>query len=149
MGIGVKLRHSGRKSEEELKIAKQVVEIKPRLPAPVTLNSYQTDLWVAVINTKPADWFQADTAKLLESYCKHCYQAMMLDSQMDNFDPEWLLTDEGLDRLKKLTDMREKHTRQITAISRSMRLTQQSQYDTQQASRKNKNSGPANKPWES
>lgn len=95
--------------------------------------------------TKPSDWFARDTHELLISYCKHTAIVRSLDRQIDGFPVGDLDDKEGLDRYKTLTDMREKHTRALTALSRSMRLTHQSQYRPETAARRA--TGTARKPW--
>ena len=123
------------------------MEVTPRQPPPAELSEIEAGIWLSVTNTKPADWFQADTTLLMIGYCKHGSTAMLLDRQIDGFDPGWLATDEGIDRFRKLTDMREKQTRAINALSRSMRLTQQSKYDLKVASTTAKKA-TSKKPWE-
>lgn len=89
-------------------------------------------MWQTVVNTKPADWFTADTLPLLRSYVRHCYQAAKIDAEMDkvigrNF------TDKVALKFEKLQKMRERETAKIMALARSMRLTHQSQVDPERA----------------
>ena len=113
---------------------------------PPDLTEFQASIWARVVNTKPADWFTADTHDLLASYCRHVSTAAVLDQKVDEFRPEWLCDDEGMDRYRKLLDMREKQTRAITSLARSMRLTQQSKWQPVTADRKASKGGK--KPWE-
>ena len=140
------MKQRGRKSASELSVAAPVQNI-PRLPPPPELPEYEAHLWTSIVNTKPADWFQADSLPLLVSYCKHISQAHTLDRQIADFDPEWLKKDEGLKRYKVLTDMRERESRAQTALARSMRLTQQARVEPKTAGRaSNKTQDKA--PWE-
>jgi len=41
----------------------------------------------------------------------------MLDQELAGFAPEWLKDDSGIERYRKLTDMREKQTRAITSLA--------------------------------
>jgi len=85
-----------------------------------------------VVNTKPADWFTADTLPLLRSYVRHCYQAAKIDYEMDKVI-EKDFTSELVERFEKLHKMRERESAKIMALARSMRLTQQSQVDPERA----------------
>jgi hypothetical protein len=133
----------GRKSAAALSVVPGIPGGRPEPPEGLT--EEQAEVWRSIVATKPADWFERDTHKLLVSYCKHASIASALDREIDTFDPEWLRDKEGLDRYKSLTDMREKHTRALTALSRSMRLTHQSQYRAESAATKQRKSA---KPWE-
>lgn len=140
------MKQRGRNTAGGLKVV-DTVEVCPRLAPPAELSEYEASVWHSVVNTKPAEWFQADTRQLLIAYCKHCSTALVLDSQLDEFKPQWLADSDGLDRYRKLTDMREKQTRAINALSRSMRLTQQARYDTQKAAVADRKAS-GKKPWE-
>lgn len=117
-----------------------------RVRAPCDLTEFQTAVWNRVVDTKPSDWFTADTHDLLASYCRHVSTAAVIDQKIDEFRPEWLADDEGMDRYRKLLDMREKQTRAISALARNMRLTQQSKWQPATAHRKSDKGGK--KPWE-
>lgn len=132
----------GKKSAAALSVVPAPTETRPEPPAELT--DEQAEVWRSVVATKDPNWFSDDTHKLLVSYCKHASIAAALDREIDEFDPQWLRDAEGLDRYKTLTDMREKHTRALTALSRSMRLTHQSQYRPESSSSKT----PKRKPWE-
>ena len=140
-----------RKSAASLTIA-HPTELCPRLAPPPELSEYEASIWHRVVNTKPAEWFKNDTEQLLISYCRHCSQASIVDIQLKDFEPGWLADKEGLDRYEKLCRLRDLQSKQINALSRSMRLTQQSQYDAAKAGRKSggykgaENAGK--KPWE-
>lgn len=131
----------GRKSTGELYAAP--VEAIPRAAPPGDLSAFEAECWMAVVNTKPADWFGSDTLPLLRSYVRHCYQAKKIDDEMDKiidspfFEPigldekqETVLAGLAFERLQK---MREKESAKIMALARSMRLTQQSQVDPERA----------------
>lgn len=140
------MKQRGRNTSGSLK-AVGTLEVCPRLAPPAELSEYEASVWHSVVNTKPAEWFQADTLQLLVSYCKHCSTALVIDRQLSVFNPDWLADDEGLDRYRKLTDLREKQTRAINALSRSMRLTQQARYDTQKAAVADRKATGKSKPW--
>lgn len=127
----------------------KAVAVQQRMAPPGELSELEASVWNSVVNTKPADWFQDDTRQLLIAYCKHASTAMVLDQAIADFDVKWLADDEGMNRYKSLTDMREKQTRAINALSRSMRMTQQARYDTQKAAVANRKESGAKKPWQS
>lgn len=115
----------GRKSQAELGLAKP---LKSMAEPPPELSASEASLWRKVVATKPADWFLKDTEQLLIAYCRHASQAAVLDGEIGRFEASWLSTDEGLDRYRKLLDMRDRQTATLVRLSRSMRLTQQSRY---------------------
>ena len=142
------MQQRGRKSHGALVAAENVAQI-PRAAPPGDLSDYEAAIWSAVVNTKPADWFQADTLPLLLSYCKHVATAATIDRELAAFDPAWLRDDEGLKRYKVLTDMRERESKTQITLARSMRLTQQSQIIPQTAGTVAKKSRAMTaKPWE-
>ncbi|HWR79877.1 MAG TPA: hypothetical protein VN303_06735 [Pseudomonas sp.] len=79
-----------------------------------------------MINARPADWFGPEHAGMLEQYCRHKVQADLVAQQLQSFDPAWLADDDGLQRFDKLSAMQDRESKTITALMRSMRLTQQS-----------------------
>lgn len=143
------MKQRGRKSiSGGLAVLADVIAI-PRLPPPPELNEFEAHVWTATVNTKPSDWFQADTLPLLLSYCKHVSHSYTIDREIAAFEPEWLRTDDGLKRYKVLTDMRERESRALTALARSMRLTQQAQSHPVTAGRQaEKSKGASKRPWE-
>lgn len=136
----------GRKSAASL----AVVTTLPgqRAEPPRELTKAQAEVWRAVVSTKPADWFTEDTHPLLMAYCRHVVTATVLARQIDGFNPDWLADEDGLKRYEKLLAMRERETRAMTALARSMRLTQQSRYKAETAATKASSVGSGRKPWE-
>lgn len=123
------MKQRGRKSSSHLATVAPVEPI-PRQAPPGDLTDYEAAIWTAVVNSKPADWFDASTLPLLLSYCKHVSHAADLDQEIADFNPKWIRDEQkpnAVSMYKFLLDAREKETRAITALARSMRLTQQSQ----------------------
>lgn len=141
------MNQQGRKSAESKAILTPV-EIKQRIKPPCDLSQFEASIWMQVVDDKPADWFGGDSVELLKSYCKHVAQANLIDQQLALFDSEWLADKEGLDRFEKLNRLRDLNTKQINALSRSMRLTQQAKYDAAKAARKGGPSPTEKKPWQ-
>lgn len=141
------MKQRGRKSAGKLAVANPV-EALPRHAPPESLRAVEAEIWLMVTNALPADWFGRDQLPLLLAYCKHSARAQLLDEQIDAFEPKWLKQDEGLRRYDKLLAMRERETRQITSLARSMRLTQQSRTHKDAAATAAASSKtPSDKPW--
>jgi hypothetical protein len=138
------MNQRGRKSVGALTAA-QVETIRRHAP-PESLSDLEAEIWVMVVDALPADWFGRDQLPLLLAYCKHSARAQLLDEQIDTFDRQWLKDDDGLKRYDKLLGMRERETRQITSLARSMRITQQSRTHKDKAGSMAKKAG-GDKPW--
>lgn len=138
-----------RKSKLELSVVSPIGEVK--LPvAPADLTELQQIIWMAVVNDKGADWWDVATLPLLRSYVVHESQAQVVDKLINDIDPIYLTTEDGLDRYKDLAKIRALHTGKIESLATKMRLTHQSRYGARQAdtaSRKS-SSKSGTKPWE-
>jgi len=136
----------GRKSTAALTTT--VVPLGKLPPPPPRLSDYEASLWDAIVATKPADYFQADTLPLLEAYCCHVATYQMIDALVRKFDPETLAREESAAKLfDKFSRLRENESKATLALARSLRLTQQARYTPRTAARQNaKVSG--GRPWE-
>lgn len=121
-----------RKSVAALAIA-SVAPGAVRLPPPATLTQAERGLWLAVVNSKPAEWFGPEHAPLLANYVRHSLAADVLTQQLHDFDPEWLKDDDGLKRYGRLLVMRERETRAASSLATRMRITQQGVYRADKA----------------
>lgn len=83
-------------------------------------------MWIAVVNTRPANYFTTDQLPLLRSYVRHCYQAQKIDEEMDKVI-EKRFTNAVVQKFELLQKMRERESAKIMALARSMRLTHQAQ----------------------
>ena len=133
----------GRKAAAALAVAAPVEQI-PRAAPPGQLSDFEASIWQQVVATKPADWFQADTHPLLVSYCKHVGQMAHVDRLVADCPP--VKDDEDLKRLDMLYKMRDRESRAISGLARSMRLTQQSRYTPQRSATVDSKVAKA-KPW--
>lgn len=123
--------------------------VKRPLP-PEELTPDQADEWRAVVDRLPADWFPRETHAILAEYCKHVVTGRHIgqmiariespESQREPVDGE-----DGfdLDSYDDLLKMRERESRTIMALARTMRITQQATYDP-----KRKKGTVTAKPWE-
>ncbi len=130
----------GRQSAASLAIAR----IDERLSPPADLTEAQRNIWVQVVNSRPADWFGIEHTGLLTQYCRHKVQADLLAAELEGFDPGWLKDTEGLRRYDKLSAMMDRESKAITMLLRSMRLTQQSLIRADKAVKSTR----TRKPWE-
>ena len=135
----------GKKSAASLAVVQVLPGQRPEPPAELT--EAQASVWRAVVQTKPADWFTDDTFPLLAAYCRHVVAARALSEAVDRFDMSLLADEEHIKHYDKLLAMRERETRAVLALARSMRLTQQSRYDAKRASTAATQT-QARKPWE-
>lgn len=115
----------GRKSAASLAVASATTHSHRLAPAP-NLTPAQKAVWVSVVNSKPADWFDESHGPMLAQYCRHKVTADLIAQQQEVFDPVWLTNDDGLKRFDKLAACLERETRSMIALMRTMRLTQQS-----------------------
>jgi hypothetical protein len=84
---------------------------------------------------------------MLIQYCRHKVQSDLIAQQLEEFDPAWLVDDDGMKRFDKLGAMLERETRAINALLRSMRLTQQSLYNAKSANTASQGN-KGRKPWQ-
>jgi hypothetical protein len=128
--------------------ALSVVATHPRPEPPGDLSEQQRATWVAVVATKPADWFGADSFPLLVAYCKAIEVYGVIAAQVETFDAEWMLTPEGLNRYDKLTKILDRQAKQLSSLATKMRLSQQSRMSERKAETAHQKNGGERKPWE-
>lgn len=136
----------GRKSAAALAVVTSLPGQRPEPPEELTED--QAEEWRAIVGRMPAEWFTRETHGFLVAYCRHVITARRVTAQIEAFSPEWLATDEGLDRFDKLTKVREREQRAMAALGRAMRITHQSKYDLKVAGTKARDAGTIRKPWE-
>lgn len=133
----------GRKSSASLGIvtAPSRIETVPRQRAPHDLTDEETEVWAAVVNAEPADWFSPSTVPLLAQFCRHVIHARRIAELIERATADSTLALEAYDLLLK---MQERESRAIAALATKMRITQQSTTNH----RGNKRPSAARKPWE-
>lgn len=114
---------------------------------PERLTEAQADAWRAIVATKPHDWFGPETYPLLVEYIRATEQADLIARELEEFDPEWLRDEDGLDRFEKLNRLVDAKSSSLARLATKMRLSQQSRYSEKSAHTAAKNVGPAAKPW--
>lgn len=132
----------GRKSLAALEVVSaKPVEAVERLKAPDDLVDEEVEVWAAVVDTMPADWFTPATVPLLKQYCRHSVQAKRIAEMIERAtsDPQLNITD--WDRLLK---MQERESRTLSSLAVKMRISQSATRND----RGNRNTRPTRKPWE-
>lgn len=131
----------GRPSSAALEISTPAMQAVDRLSAPHDLTDEETEVWVAVTDSWPADWFTPATAPLLTQYCRHAIRARQIAELIEKAtsDPELSIKD--FDRLLK---MQERESRSISSLATKMRISQQSTTNH----RGNQKAQAHRKPWE-
>ena len=116
------MKQRGRRSAASLALP-EIASSVPRQAAPHDINDEETEVWAAVVNDMPADWFSPATRPLLTQYCRHVVQARRLSEMIERFtsDPEFTLKD-----YKGLLSMQKEESSIIRQLAASMRLAQQS-----------------------
>lgn len=135
------MKQRGRKSADAIATLTQIADLRP--PPPSDLPEPAQKLWREIVGTRPSDWFRPDTFPLLASYCRHCWHAAEIDRLIEKAFAEF----EGEERnaIPLLLKARERESRAMLALARSMRITQQAQYEPRTAARQALPS--TRKPW--
>lgn len=126
-----------RPSTESLRVA-AVTALPTRLDPPEDFPLAESAVWKDVVQTKPVDWFEADSAPLLAEYCRAKVMCDRLAGRIDNCGPE---------ELKDLLKMRDTESRRLATLGCKLRLTQQSRYTPKSAQTANK-APNAGKVWQ-
>lgn len=137
----------GRKSSAAASL--HVVHLPGQWPEPPErLTPSQATMWESIVVTKPHDWFGPDTYPLLVEYIRATEQADVLAKQLEDFDPEWLKDEDGLQRYEKLNRLADAKASSLARLATKMRLSQQSRYSEKAAHTASKQAGSAQaKPW--
>ena len=116
----------GRKSTAALA---SVTALPVRLLAPPhDLSAEQSEVWGAVVATKPADWFDAGSVPLLAAYCRAVVESRKVSALVESMTADMLLLDDGLKRYKDLRRLQAELSGEVNTLARAMRLTQQARY---------------------
>lgn len=131
----------GRPSSASLEIAARPVEVVERQRAPHELNDEETEVWAAVVNTMPADWFSPATVPLLVQYCREYVQARRVAELIEKATSDPDLSIKDYDRLLKV---QARQSATIRSLATTMRISQQATTNH----RGNQKKTSAKKPWE-
>lgn len=116
-----------------------------RLDPPCDLTDSEAELWVAVVESKPADWFQADSAPLLKEYVR----AVVMSDRLSLLVEAALAGDAGEDGLglKDALRLRDMESKRVASLGTKLRLTQQSRYTPKASATADRAAGGA-RPWQ-
>ena len=138
----------GRKSAAELSVIPIDVELRRPEP-PNALQEAEAMIWQEIVAALPSGWFNPSNEPLLAAYCRHIVPGNHLAALIKETE------DSGIESLKawdKLLMMRDRETRAVSSLARSMRFTQQAQMHPRTAGRAlTKSSAPKlweRKPWD-
>jgi hypothetical protein len=137
----------GKKSSAALSVVGVVASIS-RVAPPSSLTDAQRGLWLATVNSKPAEWFGDEHVPMLLEYVRHVSTADLLTREIEGFSPDMFADPEALKKLKTLTAMRAREAQVINALARSMRLTQQAVYRADKAATLTDRASSSRKPWQ-
>lgn len=111
-----------------------------RLAPPADLSEREAEIWRAVVETKPAEWFAPDSAPLLKEYVRAVVTCDRLAGTVEQAFKSGVPS-------KSLLDMRDKESRRSASLATKLRLTQQSRYRPDRAATADKQANGA-RPWE-
>ncbi|SFP98159.1 hypothetical protein SAMN03159463_05306 [Mesorhizobium sp. NFR06] len=139
----------GRKSSSELASIAIATMAAPAPDAPYDLSDEAAEIWRTIVATLPADFVPREMHDVLAAHCRHVATGRFISREIDRFTFDWLKVDGGIDRLAKLTAIRDREVRGALATARALRLTSQSRYRPERAAtaRQALASG-LEKPWE-
>ena len=142
------MRQRGRKSVSATTTPLTVISER-RLPPPADLTDVERSAWLAITSCRPGSWFDAASVPLLTALIRHQQSADVLASEIAQFDSKWLRDEDGLERYRSLLGMRERETRAMAALSRSLRLTPQSIHAVTAGRAVDQHrAAPASRPWD-
>lgn len=137
------MKQRGRKSAGELAVASPV-KVHTRPEAPVELTPEQADVWVAVVDRMPADWFADETFPLLCQYCRHTIEARRLAQLIDQ---ECARGETDVPAYLELLKAQQRETASLKAMAAAMRISQQSTR-TERAAGVEKRARTVARPWQ-
>jgi len=136
------------------KPAHEVVRALPgreerRPPPPEGMTEAQANLWRAITETEPGNWFDsAARQSLLRLYCEHaCFRAD-LQRLIDRTPVEKIVDEDSAKSFEAMLRARDREMKQLVSLATRMRLTNQSRYTPGAAGSAGKNNPTGPKPWE-
>lgn len=122
------MKQNGRRSAVELALVPTIASISSRLVAPPYLSAAARAVWQEVVSSRPADYFDAASVPLLETYAHATAEHRRLAALVAALDPV-----ADLDTLAKLSRLVDVHALRMGAAATKLRLSNQSRYDAQKA----------------
>jgi hypothetical protein len=116
------------------------IDAVARQSAPHELTDEQCEVWAAVVNTEPADWFSPSNVHLLAQYCRHAVSARHIAELIERAigDPDLKARD-----YSKLLEMQARESACMCSLSQKLRISPHSQ-----TNHRGNKKAKASKPWE-
>ena len=140
------MKQRGRKSAASLTVASISKRVQP--PPPESLDTKAADVWRTVMKSGAANMIRPEAYPVLIEYCRSVDRSDFLNSELQEFEQEWLKSDDGLKRYDKLLAMQERLTRVIASCAVKLRLTPSTQFHSATAARIAEQATGESKPWD-
>ena len=134
----------GRQSAASLSV---VTALPKRMPPPESLTEAQAQVWRDVVDAKPVGYFDAPAGHLLALFCGAVCSSDRLSEMINALDLAEIGEPRVLRQFDRLLSMRDRQTRLMTSLARSLRLTVQATRRADSAENRSVTSG-ARRPWE-
>lgn len=125
----------GRKSAAELELTPLVSSDTLPEPPYHLASDEAAEVWRSTLACLPSGWVAPEMHEILAAYCNHVATCRLITREIERFQFGWFKAKGGVERLNKLTSMRERESRAALAAARSLRLTNQSRMRPEAASR--------------
>lgn len=112
-------------------------------PVPAELSEVEAALWRETVESKPAEWFGADSWPVLKEYVR----AAVTCDALAVAAADAVLSKDG-DLIKAVLTTRDREARRMADLATKLRLTQQSRYTPQAAATADKRAN-GKRPWQS
>lgn len=135
------MKQRGRVSGSALEIQTAPIDRVDRQLAPHDLTDEEVELWVAIVNSQPAEKFSPADIPVLAQYCRHAIHARRVAELIEKACSDKELKIQDYERLLRMQSL---VTNDLCRSGTKLRITQQSTTNH----RGNKKAGAARKPWE-
>src|SRR3989304_2540782 len=144
------MKQAGRKSSAQLAIVNDDVELLARVAPPQGLTNEQCQLFLVIVNSRPAEWFGDEHVPMLVELVRHVTTSEVLTRQIEAVVPDdnGIISEDDLKRMHLLVNMRTKEANIINTLMRSMRLTLQALYRAHNAANLAAKESGKRKPWQ-
>ena len=139
------MQKRGRKSSAQLAvILPEGISAHPR-PEPLDgLSDEQSEVWRAIVNRHPADWFSSGSEIVLAQLCRHTVAAHRIAESLAKIEEA---EDFDFDLWRDMLAMQDRESARIAQLTTKLRLTPQSRYTPKRAATQGDRSA-GNAPWE-
>ena len=136
------MKKRGRKSAADYNLS-QVVTIPKRPKPPAELVDEEQAVWDQVVNAHSGDWISKDQTPLLVQYYRHVVSARRVSQLIHSIEGA---EDFDMSEYFAALAAQDRESRTLSALARSMRITNQSRYIPGAAKARPRPETPA--PWE-